>query len=155
MRASLIIVCICLKDFSNKVEAALGLGYVEEELYIKGNVVIWSKSLINNSNNFEHPKTTVCAYSSEFPIKKAIWCTFHDQRPILDSDILNQNSCTRKIPAICVVDSESIRVFTAENEDFLEAVPFPVGNLWNTKYGIFLEREKESMALFHYFFSSF
>lgn len=127
------------------------MGYVEEELYIKGNVVIWSKSLITNLNDVDHPKTTICAYSSQEPIKQAIWCTFHDQRPVLNPD-LQTNTPEKKIPAICVVDSESIRIFTTESEDFIEAVPFPVGNLWNTKYGLFLEKEKDGKSFCTSFF---
>lgn len=133
-----------MKGSSNKVDVKLDLGYVEEELYIKNNVVIWSKGLINNANDFEHPKTTICAYSSQHPIKQAIWCTFYDHRPRLDVEQQNQSSnIGKKIPAICTVDSETIRVFTGENEDFMQSVPFPVGNLWNTKFGIFLERQKD------------
>lgn len=119
------------------------MGYVEEELYIKGNVVIWSKSLINSVNDFENLKSTVCTYSSEHPIKHAIWCTFHDQRPVLDTELEGQCRSENRIPAVCIVDNESIRAFTATNEDFMNAIPFQVRNLWNTKYGIFLEKQKD------------
>lgn len=135
-----------LGSSGSRVETKLELGYVEEELYVKGNVVIWSKGLINNVNDFDHPKTTICAYSSQHPIRQAIWCTFHDQRPALETDLDNQNqqnTVENKIPAICVVDTESIRVFTADNEDFISSVAFQVSNLWNTKYGIFLEKQKD------------
>lgn len=128
------------------MEVKLELGYVEEELYIKNNTIIWSKGLISNVNNSNRPKTTICAYTSQYPIKHAIWCTFYDNRPVLATELQqNQIVQERKIPAICFVDTESIRIFTSENEDFLESLPFPICNLWNTKFGIFLEKQKDGI----------
>lgn len=117
------------------MDVKLEFGHVEEELYIKGNTVIWSKGFAGDA------KTTICAYTSQHPIKQAIWCTFYDQRPKFDTELPNPTE--RKLPAICVVDAESVRVYTAENEDFIDSLPFPVGNIWNTKYGIILEKQKD------------
>ncbi|RZC33842.1 anaphase-promoting complex subunit 1, partial [Asbolus verrucosus] len=36
------------------------------------------------------------------------------------------------------------QVFSQKGEDFVSAIPFQIGKMWNTKYGIFLEREIES-----------
>lgn len=94
-------------------------------------------------NAFDHAKATICAYTSQHPIKQAIWCTFHDQRPVLSAEREGQHISENKIAAVCVVDAESLRVFTADNEDFIDSVPFSVGHLWNTKYGIFLEKQRD------------
>lgn len=128
---------------TSKVESKLELGFVEEELYIKGNIVIWSKGLVTSTDDIDHPKATICAYSSPQPIKQAIWCTFHDQRPVLDQESESEHVSENKIPAVCVVDAENIRIFTSESEDYIDVLPFQVGNLWNTKYGILLEKQKD------------
>lgn len=131
------------------MDVKLELGFVEEELYIKGNTVIWSKGLINNAGEFDHAKTTICAYTSQYPVRQAVWCTFYDQRPKFDDKL--QDQAEKKIPAMCVVDSECLRVFTAENEDFIDSIAFPIGGVWNTKYGIILEKQKDGKKPCSYF----
>lgn len=122
---------------------------MEEELYVKGNTVIWSKGLVNNSDTFDNARVTVCSYSSQFPIKHALWCTFYNERPNFSKSWPNIGSSIDQpsgnpMPALCIVDAQSIRVFTADSEDFITSVPFQVNKIWNTKYGIFLEKEFES-----------
>lgn len=142
-----------MKD--QKIDTKLDLGYMEEELYIKGNVVIWSKGLI--SNDFDHTRVTVCSYSSQFPIRHALWCTFHSERPILNASLSNIDSAEEKhnenpLPAVCIVDSQNIKVFTADNEDFISSVPFKIGKVWNTRFGILLEKENEGRWCFSFCF---
>lgn len=121
---------------------------MEEELYVKGNTVIWSKGLVNNSDSFDNARVTVCSYSSQFPVKHALWCTFYNERPSFNSAWSNIGNNIDKplgnaMPAVCIVDSQNIRVFTVDSEDFISSVPFQVSKAWNTKYGIFLEKEFE------------
>lgn len=122
---------------------------MEEELYVKGNIVIWSKSLVNNSDAFDNARVTVCSYSSQFPIMHALWCTFYNERPNFNRPWCNIENTIDKplgspMPSLCIVDSQNIRVFTTDSDYFISSVPFQVAKVWNIKYGIFLEKEFES-----------
>lgn len=126
------------------IKTKLDLNFMEEELYVKGNVVIWSKRLVNNSDSFDNAGVTVCSYSSQFPIKHALWCTFYNERPSFDKTI--DRPLGDSLSALCIVDSQNIRIFTADSEDFISSVPFQVSKVWNTKYGVLLEKEFEGKS---------
>ncbi|KAK9722576.1 hypothetical protein QE152_g19639 [Popillia japonica] len=61
--------------------------FMEEELYIKGNIVIWSKGLSYNKDE-DSTRETVCTYSSTYPVKHALWCTFYCERPIIENPLV-------------------------------------------------------------------
>lgn len=130
------------KQKGKQVDTKLELGYMEEELYVKGNVVIWSRGLMNNSDDLNHSKVTVCSYSSPHPIKHAIWCTFYSERPSFTAEA-DKESAEKAMEAVCIVDNECIRIFTADSEDFIDSVPFQVRNIWTMKHGILLEKQRE------------
>lgn len=125
---------------------------MEEELYVKGNVVVWSRGLFNSSNDGDDANTTVCCYSSHYPIKHALWCTFHVEHPNYDREQFNIENMDDKpngapLSAVCIVDTQNITVYTEDSEDFINTLPFQVANVWNSKFGILLEKQSEGKLL--------
>ncbi|XP_063230624.1 anaphase-promoting complex subunit 1 isoform X1 [Bacillus rossius redtenbacheri] len=101
----------------------------EEELYVSGKTAVWSRRAFS-----AHPGSAVlqCCYSCETRIRHALWCSFRTSgadEPVGDP-----------IPCICLVDADSIRVFTAEGEDYIVYLQFEVSHVWACKYGLILER---------------
>lgn len=122
------------------------MDYMEEELFIRGNVVIWSQGLVYG-DDVANTRKTICSYSSNFPIKQALWCNFFSDGPLLtniESHIKTNKVTNEKMNCVCMIDAESLRAFTKNNDDFVTALPFKVSKIWNTKYGILLERDSNS-----------
>lgn len=123
--------------------------YIEDELYIKGNLAIWTRGL-NNCDNLLNGCKTICAYTTHLPIQHANWCTFYCEHPNYDWNLPDnkQNTPTgTPVPALCIVDAHNIRVFTEKGEDFVSALPFQIEKMWSCKYGILLEKKIESKYL--------
>ena len=139
------------------------LNFMEDELYVKGNTVIWSRGL-DSCDNLDNGRKTICAYTSSLPIKHAIWCTFYCEHPAYETDLFpvynkQEDSSGVPVPSVCIVDAHNIQVFTQKGEDFVTALPFQIEKIWNIKYGIFLEKEmdgesvKKKIASFNCFLS--
>lgn len=123
---------------------------MEDELYIRGNTIIWSRGLVNNTYNFNNGRKTVCCYTLNSSIDQALWSTFYCERPIFVENeqyldmVKNDSPTGTSMESICVASSHVVKVFTVKGEDFTIAIPFIIGKLWNTKYGIFIEKQNES-----------
>lgn len=122
---------------SGKLSCFIDPNYMEEELYIRGNVVIWSEGLVYSDDS--NSRKTICAFSSNYPIKHALWCKFLSEKPLLSNT--ENNSKTDKLECVCIIDSQNIRAFTRTNEDFISTLPFQVSQVWSTKYGILIEKQ--------------
>uniref|UniRef100_A0A1Y1M734 Uncharacterized protein n=1 Tax=Photinus pyralis TaxID=7054 RepID=A0A1Y1M734_PHOPY len=125
------------------------LSVMEEELYIKDNVAIWSKGIASTGNcgKFDSSRITVCSYSSQYPITHAHWCTFYCELPTFNSKnitVPTSETIGTPMPCVCIVDKQNLRVFSIDSEDFVTTLPFTVGNFWNTAFGIILERKKKT-----------
>ncbi|GJQ69220.1 putative complex, subunit [Trypoxylus dichotomus] len=121
------------------------LNFMEEELYVKGNIVIWSKGLFYN-NDEDSTRETICTYSSTYPVKHALWCNFYCERPTIESPLIPpqfkpDHPTTDPISCVTIIDGQTLKVFTVDNEDFITALPFYVSRVWNTKFGILLQRD--------------
>ncbi|XP_074033388.1 anaphase promoting complex subunit 1 isoform X2 [Leptinotarsa decemlineata] len=119
--------------------------HLEDELYVQGNTVIWSRGVVNNSDDLDNGRKTVCCYTSSSPIKQALWCTFYCERPVFEENLLDQvktdEPCGIPVEAVCVADSYGIRVYTPKGENYSVAVPFGISKLWNIKFGMLIEKE--------------
>nr|CAH7720171.1 unnamed protein product [Callosobruchus chinensis] len=121
--------------------------YMEEELYVKGHTVIWSKGIVNNFDDLDNGRKIVCCYTLPAPVQQAFWCTFYCERPVLDDTMMRLTgdaAIGTPMEAICICDSHNIKVYTPNGEDFAVALPFSIRKLWSTKYGIFIEKGHES-----------
>lgn len=135
----------------NKLKCKKDLCSIEEELYVKGSTAVWSKGLLSSksSNRGGTSRITLCSYTMENPIKHALWCTFYLVRPsfiTMQDDIHDKldEPVGKALPCICLIDSCNMRVFTANNEDFITSLPFQVSSVWSTKFGILIEKETSS-----------
>lgn len=134
------------------------VGIMEEELYVKDNVVIWTKGLVSTGNTmqFDTSRVTICSYTSRYPIRFAQWCTFYCERPVFDNLNIDNNKLDEPsgtpMSSICIIDDQNMQVFTVDNEDFITTLPFRCSGLWTTRFGVILEKEKSKCLLLLYFY---
>lgn len=128
--------------------------HIEDELYVRGHTVIWSRGLVNNIDNPNNGRKTICCYTLKSPVDQALWSTFYCERPIFGENEhffemgKNDSSVGTPMESICVSSSHVVKVFTVKGEDFTISIPFVIGKLWNTKYGIFIEKQNESEYIY-------
>ncbi|CAG9853978.1 unnamed protein product [Phyllotreta striolata] len=119
--------------------------YMEDELYVNGYTVTWSRGLVNSYDDLDNGRKTICSYTSDFVIKQALWCTFYCECPVFHENSMNFVNCNEStgtpIESVCITDSHTIQVFTPKGEDFTVSVPFILNKIWNTKFGILLSKE--------------
>lgn len=131
---------------STELKCKKSLPIMEEELYVKGCTAVWSRGLISTGSQeqFGFQRTTLCSYTTDTPIKHALWCTFYSEWiPFIYEELWNRpdEPIGNSIKCICLIDSDTIRAFANTGEDFRSNLPFQVTNVWSSKYGIILERE--------------
>uniref|UniRef100_A0A7M4EZL1 Anaphase-promoting complex subunit 1 n=1 Tax=Crocodylus porosus TaxID=8502 RepID=A0A7M4EZL1_CROPO len=107
----------------------------DEELYVAGNVVIWSKGSKSQAS------TVYKAFTVDSPVLQALWCDFTIPQEKCGKDDSN-NEMVEK--CICILQSSCINVHSIEGKDFVAALPFQVANVWPTKYGLLFERSSSS-----------
>ncbi|XP_045465674.1 anaphase-promoting complex subunit 1 isoform X2 [Harmonia axyridis] len=132
------------KNKSIKLNTRLKSGCVEDELYVKGQTVVWSRSIVNTYGSLsESLKKTICSYTCEDQIVCTLWCTFRSERPTYNNSLNGNNSHFKSIevPCICVVSNQTIKVFAESGEDFEIAVPFLIDTVWSAEFGIIICRK--------------
>ncbi|CAG9837359.1 unnamed protein product [Diabrotica balteata] len=136
-----------VSNFSTKFDST----YMEDELYVNGHVVVWSRGLVNNYDDLDNGRKTVCCYTSESPVQQALWCTFHCVCPLFRNplDMVSDEPSGSPIEAVCITDSHNINVYTPKGEYYSVSVPFIIDKLWSTKYGIFITKENKSFPKDH------
>lgn len=116
---------------------------------MKGHTVVWSRGLVNSPDYINNGRKTICCYTLDLPIQQALWSTFYCERPIFGEHDHLLEMAKGDIPtgtpmeSICVANSHTVKVFTLKGEDFTISIPFVIGKLWNTRYGIFIEKQNE------------
>lgn len=105
----------------------------------------------------EHRETIAC-YTIENPIKHAAFCKFHvDIKNTMLIDALNtqigdvkknikiedttEHIQTKTMPAILLIDSKCMKVYSNEGREYITSIPFQVKKVWPMKYGVLLEKE--------------
>lgn len=123
---------------------------MEDELYVTGHTVVWSRGLVNVTDSLNNGRRTICCYTLDSPVRQALWSTFYCERPKFNENDNLSEMAKIDVPSgtpmesICVSDSHTIKVFTIKGEDFTISIPFFINKLWNTRYGIFIEKQNES-----------
>uniref|UniRef100_F7E2X8 Anaphase-promoting complex subunit 1 n=1 Tax=Xenopus tropicalis TaxID=8364 RepID=F7E2X8_XENTR len=106
----------------------------DEELYVAGNVVIWSKgSKIQASTVYK-------AFTVDSPVVQALWCDF----TIFNDKNDNETDEGKLEKCVCVLQSSCINVHNTDGKDYIAPLPFQVANVWPTKYGLLFERNSNS-----------
>ncbi|XP_060532637.1 anaphase-promoting complex subunit 1 isoform X2 [Cylas formicarius] len=134
---------------SSKFETKLKPGYMEDELYINGYTAVWSRGLLDGSSLSDNGRRVIACYTVPLPIRQALWCTFYCERPVFDLNLLDLHAnidtpSGNPVPAICIVDSHNVRVFMVKGEQYVIPVPFKIEKVWNTKFGLFIEKSSDT-----------
>lgn len=107
----------------------------DEELYVSGSTVVWSKGGQNGA------RAVMKTFTVDSPVLQALWCSF-----ILPTSELPVNGIpTTDIKGdlqkgICVVESGSVSCFMEKGGEFNTALPFQVANTWVMQNGLLFER---------------
>ncbi|KAF3708026.1 Anaphase-promoting complex subunit 1 [Channa argus] len=99
----------------------------EEELYVAGNVVVWSQGSRNQASSVYK------AFTVDSPVQQALWCSFAVPKNKKEEEEVEQT--------VCIIQSSCVNVHTVTGKDFIAPLPFPVSNVWATKFGLLLERK--------------
>ncbi|KAM8947728.1 anaphase-promoting complex subunit 1 isoform 2-T2 [Pelodytes ibericus] len=102
----------------------------DEELYVAGNMAIWSKG------SKIHASAVYKAFTVDSPVVQALWCDF----TIFNDLSENDNGLDKVEKCVCVLQGSCINVHNTEGKDYIAALPFQVANVWPTKYGLLFER---------------
>lgn len=127
----------------------------EHELYAKGCVAVWTKGAYEMSKLRQMPTT---CFTVQSPIRFAFFCPSSffkvpdpdkreekERQSILDID-RKANEKSIKF-GICLIDSETLRVYSSCGEDYRTSFPFPISNVLQTKYGLLLEKNASSATV--------
>ncbi len=109
----------------------------DEELYIHERVVIWSRG------HGSEGSTIIKSFTMDSPIQEALWCSF--LLPVDEPSASNLPPDKEVIPAqlqhaICVLEANSVSIFSSDGKDYLTALPFQVSKTWPIKNGLLFER---------------
>ncbi|KAI5108590.1 anaphase-promoting complex subunit 1 isoform X2, partial [Silurus meridionalis] len=100
----------------------------EEELYVAGYMVIWSRGTKSQASYVYK------AFTVDSPVQQALWCNFTvPQSRKQEKDTVEQS--------VCIVQSTCVNVHSVSGKDFISPLPFQVSFLWPTKYGLLFERK--------------
>ncbi|TRY97620.1 hypothetical protein DNTS_004749 [Danionella cerebrum] len=100
----------------------------EEELYVTGNMVIWSRGSKNQASNVYK------AFTVDSTVQQALWCNFTVPQSKKDvKDVVEQS--------VCIAQGTCVNVHSMSGKDFISPLPFQVSTLWPTKFGLLLERK--------------
>uniref|UniRef100_A0A8I3ZYH1 Anaphase-promoting complex subunit 1 n=1 Tax=Callithrix jacchus TaxID=9483 RepID=A0A8I3ZYH1_CALJA len=106
----------------------------DEELYVAGNMVIWSKGSKSQA------LAVYKAFTVDSPVQQALWCDF-----IISQDKSEKAYSSHEIEkCICILQSSCINMHSIEGKDYIASLPFQVANVWPTKYGLLFERSTSS-----------
>ncbi|XP_034650000.1 anaphase-promoting complex subunit 1 [Drosophila subobscura] len=115
----------------------------EEELYVNKNTVIWTQGLGDEDDGVYKRMCFTCDY----PVKFACFLNRSFVRGRLAQLKAAIDAEDDSLKAICVMDSDAMRVYCNDGEDFLASVEFPVGHLWQTKHGLLLEKDPDNALI--------
>ncbi|KAF3826557.1 hypothetical protein GH733_009082 [Mirounga leonina] len=106
----------------------------DEELYVAGNMVIWSKGSKSQA------LAVYKAFTVDSPVQQALWCDF-----IISQDKSEKAYSSEEVEkCICILQSSCINMHSIEGKDYIASLPFQVANVWPTKYGLLFERSSST-----------
>ncbi|XP_074644686.1 anaphase-promoting complex subunit 1-like [Tubulanus polymorphus] len=107
----------------------------DEELYIQGRTVIWSRG------SQESNRVVLKSFTLDSNVQDALWVNFMlppshpfdslEPNPMLEGDLQK---------GVCILEQNSLHVFTNDGHDYTAALPFQVQSIWSIEHGILLER---------------
>ncbi|TSN48450.1 Anaphase-promoting complex subunit 1 [Bagarius yarrelli] len=103
----------------------------EEELYVAGHMVIWSRGTKSQASYVYK------AFTVDSPVQQALWCNFIVPHSRKEEKDIREHS-------VCIVQSTCVNVHSVSGKDFISPLPFQVSFFWPTKYGLLIERKSVS-----------
>nr|XP_020664001.1 anaphase-promoting complex subunit 1 [Pogona vitticeps] len=107
----------------------------DEELYVAGNMVIWSKGSKSQA------AAVYKAFTVDSPVLQALWCDFSIPQ---DKSGKTEDRSEVVEKCVCILQSSCINIHSIEGKDYTASLPFQVANVWPTKYGLLFERSSSS-----------
>ncbi|RXM27211.1 Anaphase-promoting complex subunit 1 [Acipenser ruthenus] len=98
----------------------------EEELYVAGNMVIWTRGSKNQASYVYK------AFTVDSPVLQAVWCNFSVPQ--------NKEMETEIIETVCIVQNTCVNIHSVNGKDFISPLPFQVASVWPSKFGLLFER---------------
>lgn len=127
----------------------------EHELYIKGCVAVWTNGAFEIAKQRNMPTT---CFTAQTNYRFAFFCPSNffispnpDKRDetlrkiLLNSDRKSKEDSIKY--GICLIDTETLRVYSPCGEDYRTSFPFPVSNVMQTKYGLLLEKNASTSSV--------
>ncbi|XP_059838868.1 anaphase-promoting complex subunit 1 [Hypanus sabinus] len=102
----------------------------DEELYVAGNMVIWSRG------SKSHASSVYKAFTVDSPVLQALWCDFSIPQDKTESTEAQE----KREKCVCIVQKSSVNVHTVDGKDYIAPLPFQVAVVWATAYGLMFER---------------
>uniref|UniRef100_A0A8C0L536 Anaphase-promoting complex subunit 1 n=1 Tax=Canis lupus dingo TaxID=286419 RepID=A0A8C0L536_CANLU len=102
----------------------------DEELYVAGNMVIWSKGSKSQA------LAVYKAFTVDSPVQQFYVTYILPQ--FRETEINEVEKC------ICILQSSCINMHSVEGKDYIASLPFQVANVWPTKYGLLFERSSST-----------
>ncbi|XP_069743780.1 anaphase-promoting complex subunit 1 [Narcine bancroftii] len=99
----------------------------DEELYVTGNMVTWSRGSKN------HASSVYKAFTVDGPVLQALWCDFCIPQEKTEAQ-------EKREKCVCIVQKSSVNVHTIDGKDYIAPLPFQVADVWATAYGLMFER---------------
>lgn len=100
----------------------------EEELYVTGNMVIWSRGTKGKASYVYK------AFTVDSAVQQALWCNFSVPQSKKCSTVIVERT-------VCIAQSTCVSVHSVSGKDFISPLPFQVSSLWSTAFGLLLERK--------------
>ncbi|XP_031572163.1 anaphase-promoting complex subunit 1-like [Actinia tenebrosa] len=100
-----------------------------EELYINGQTVVWSKGCSPET------RTVIKSFTLDSDVIDCFWCKFTLPAPEQGICKVEESHNT-----LCVLENEFLNVFSTDGGVHTAALPFPVNNTWVVPGGLLLER---------------
>ncbi|KAK1170590.1 anaphase-promoting complex subunit 1 isoform X1 [Acipenser oxyrinchus oxyrinchus] len=98
----------------------------EEELYVAGNMIIWTRGSKNQASYVYK------AFTVDSPVLQAVWCNFSVPQ--------NKEVETEIIETVCIVQNTCVNIHSVNGKDFISPLPFQVASVWPSKFGLLFER---------------
>lgn len=99
----------------------------EDELYVKGNSLIWTQGLASEQGHVMPRVVLTC----ETPIKFAFFCP---------PSFISMNSDDTNDYGVGLLDANSLRVYFKNGEDYMTAIENPISKVWVSRQSLILEK---------------
>ncbi|XP_035687108.1 anaphase-promoting complex subunit 1-like isoform X1 [Branchiostoma floridae] len=104
----------------------------DEELYTRGNTVVWSRG------GQSATRMVIRSFTVPSPVQEALWCRFEFSRKEANKPV--KKSDKKVMSGIAVVETSCVNIYTKEGEEYIAPLQFQAQHTWSTKYGLLFER---------------